>query len=177
VTAGKRQDLLGRVLPAQQDVGGSRLLGQLQALGDEIHAYDLGPARGGEHDRTQPHRPEADDEDPVAARDVGAQDALVGGAEPAGHQGAVGVGQLFGQVEQGAGLGEEKVGVAPVALPAVGRPPGRVAPDHEPLAALLAVPAAYDVVGDDPVAGSKPTTPGPTASTRPAGSWPAITFW
>src|SRR5215204_7410222 len=56
-----------------------------------------------------------------------------------------------------------RVGVAPVAPPAVGRPLLRCAPDHEPLCALLTTPAAQDVIDDDPVAGPE------TAHSRPHG--------
>ena len=75
--------------------------GQLQALGDQIDTYDLGPACGGQHDSSQPDRPESYDEDRIATRNARAQYPLVRGPEPAGHEGAVCVGEPVGQVEQG----------------------------------------------------------------------------
>jgi hypothetical protein len=105
VAVGEIQDLDGRFLTAHQDVGGARLPAELQALGDKVHPDHLSPARSSEHHHPKPDGPQPDDEDPVATRDVGPQDALVGGAEAAGHEGAVGVGQLVGEVEEGPCLG------------------------------------------------------------------------
>src|SRR5215217_5802064 len=151
MTAGEIQHHLSRALCAHQDVRGASALRQFQALGDQVDAYDLSAAGGGEHDRPEPDWTETDDEDPVPAGDAGTQYPLIRGPEPAGHEGAVGEGKLVGQVEQGAGFGQEVVGVASVALPAVRGALGRTTPDHEPLAALLAAPAAQDVVDDYPI--------------------------
>src|SRR5215211_5563079 len=93
--------LLHRVLAAHQDVRGTSAFSQLQALGDEVDPYYLGPARGGQHDRSQPDGSEAHDEDRIAARNARPQDPLVRGPEPTSHEGAVGVGEPVGQVEQG----------------------------------------------------------------------------
>ena len=135
--------------------------GQLEALGDQVDTYYLGPAGGGEHDGPQPNGSESDDEDRIAARNACAQYPLVGGPEPAGHEGAVCVGQPVWQVEQGTCLGQQIVGVAPVALPAVCSPLLGTTPDHEPLHALLAAAATKDVVDNDPVAWPEARDPWP----------------
>ena len=78
---------------------------------------------------------------------------LIDGAEAAGHLRAIGVGEFLGEIDEVLLLGEQVIGHAAVALPAVGAPilfAG--AGDHVAAAAIVADPAAGDVIDDDAVA-------------------------
>jgi hypothetical protein len=95
-------------------------LGDGQALGRDVGADDWpGAERPPQHGGGQPDRAQAGDQQLVAAGDLEAQQGLVGGAEPAGHQRAVEVGEAVRQRQAGALLGQQEVGVPAVALPAV----------------------------------------------------------
>ena len=88
--------------------------------------------------------------------------AFVDGSEAAGHLRAIGVGELAGQGDQVLLLGEQVVGHAAVALPAVGAAIAFAgAGDHVAAAAVVAHAAAGDVIDDHAVALAESAAAGP----------------
>ena len=153
-TTGRLGDRVGQgVRVADADVDQAQVLRQAHALHRRVEADDGGGAhRTTEHRRGEPHRPEARDEQSVAAAHLRPQQPLVGRAEAAGDEGAVDEREGLREQEAGRLLGEEVVGMASVALPPVRGAEGGVAPHGIPATALVAHPAAGDVVDDDAVA-------------------------
>src|SRR5690606_13183670 len=119
-----------------------------------VEADDARGAEGArEHGGGEPDGAEAGDEHDVVAADADLLQALVDGAEAAGDLRAVGVREGVGQQDQVFLFGEEVVGHAAVALPAVGpAPPLARAAYHVAAPTVVAEAAAGDVVDDHPVA-------------------------
>ena len=102
----------------------------------------------------QAHRAQAGDQHGVIAVDADLFQALVDGAEAAGHLRAIGVGELVGQGDQVLLFGHHVLGHAAVALPAVGAAILLAgAGDHVAAPAIVAHAAAGDVIDNHAVAG------------------------
>jgi hypothetical protein len=127
---------------------------QLHALLDHVDADDpVGAQLAAERAGGQAHRTEAGDQHRVVAADADLLQAFVDRAEAAGHLRAIGVGQLGGEMDQVLLLGEQVFRHAAVALPAVGAAVLFAgAGDHVAAAAIVAHPAAGDVIHDHAVA-------------------------
>ncbi len=121
-------------------------------LGD-VRANDHGRAHGfGQQARGHAHRADAGDQHTVFAGNLHTLQRLVGRAETTGNQRAVDEAQLVGQRHTDTLLSDAVVGVAAVALPAVGGALGRSAGDHVAFTAVMTDATAADVVEDDAVA-------------------------
>ena len=172
---------LGHVVRARRQnlVAEAEIPRDLHALGHHVDADDFLRAQlAAERAGGQADGAEAGDEHGMVAADADLLQALVDGAESAGHLRAVGVGELVGQRDEVFFFGDHELGHAAIALPAVGAAIFLAgAGDHVAAAAIVAHAAAGDVIDDDAIARLEAAAAGARGDNLAAGSWPAITPW
>ncbi|OPZ66199.1 MAG: hypothetical protein BWY83_02949 [bacterium ADurb.Bin478] len=136
----------------------------LNPLGQRLDPDDLlGSHCAGQHRRRQPHRPQSGHQHGVIAAHADLFQSFVNRAESAGHLSAVRIRQPVRQGHQIFFLGQQVLSHPAVALPAIGPSMRTGAGDVVSSPAVIAHPAAGDVIDDYPVAFLK----SPTARTNP----------
>ena len=168
----------GSLEPGLTSLVGAELPGALQPLRVDVERDHPRAHRLGELGAGQADRPLAEDGDRVAAGDVHAPQRAIGGAGAAGDRGARREAQLLGQRHHRVGrhlAGTWHARRARCCRRPSPAPPGRAAASRSGNGCTGCSPGS-----DAPSCGRRPwprraATPGPTATTTPQGSCPAMT--